>query len=68
LISGDVLSKNRNRFVDGSARAIMLVKSWMGQQEVHGWEVAEEEAAANGEWGDEGVGRMRSMQNNESQV
>jgi len=54
LISGDVLSKNRNRFVDGSARAILLVKSWMVQQEVHGREAAEEEAAANGEWEDEG--------------
>ena len=27
---GDVLSKKRDRFVDSSARAFLLVKSWTG--------------------------------------
>jgi len=43
LRAEDILSKKWNRYVDSSARAILLVKNWLGQSEAGVWEVVEVE-------------------------
>jgi len=55
LRAEDILSKKRNRYVDSSARAILLVKNWLGQSEVGLWEVVEVEEEEEQEVGKDWV-------------
>jgi hypothetical protein len=48
---GDIITKKRNRLVDNTARALLLVKNWIGQPDVEAWEIDELEQ----EWVDESV-------------
>jgi hypothetical protein len=48
---GDIITKKRNRLVDNTARALLLVKNWIGQPDVEACEIEELEE----EWVDEGV-------------
>jgi hypothetical protein len=39
--AGDIITKKRNRLLDSSSSALLLVKSWLGWPEVEEWEVEE---------------------------
>jgi hypothetical protein len=36
---GDVVTKKRNRLVDLSTKAVLLIKSWMGHPDAESWEM-----------------------------
>jgi hypothetical protein len=46
------ITKKRNRLVDNTARALLLVKNWIGQPDVEAWEMEalEEERVDEGVW------------------
>jgi hypothetical protein len=36
---GDVLTRKRNRLIDSSTKAVLLIKSWLGRPEAERWEI-----------------------------
>jgi hypothetical protein len=40
--AGDIITKKRNRMLESSCNAVLLVKSWLGQEDVDLWELEAE--------------------------
>lgn len=46
--AGDIITKKRNRLLDTSCSALLLVKSWLSFPEVEQWELDNEEEVEEG--------------------